>query len=60
MLRHLEAEGLSKFDMPEWFLAVTAFPLTPSGKILKRALVAMVASGALRPEPVRFMAKKVS
>jgi acyl-CoA synthetase len=60
MLSHLEAEGLSKFDMPEWFLPVTALPLTPSGKILKRDLAAMVAHGALFPEPVRFMANKVS
>ncbi len=50
----------SKFDMPEWFLPVTALPLTPSGKILKRDLVAMVARGVLLPEPVRFRARKVS
>jgi acyl-CoA synthetase len=60
MLRHLEAEGLSKFEMPEWFLPVNALPLTSSGKILKRDLVAMVARGALHPEPVRYSTKKVS
>ncbi|MHA6688059.1 class I adenylate-forming enzyme family protein [Mesorhizobium sp. A556] len=54
MLRHLATEHLSKFDMPEWFIAVESLPLTPSGKILKRELVAMVKRGELSPEPVRF------
>jgi acyl-CoA synthetase len=57
VLEHLAAEGLSKFDMPEWFVAVEAFPLTASGKILKRELVAMAARGELRPSPVRYHAK---
>lgn len=57
-LAHLAAEGLSKFDMPEWFLAVDAFPLTASGKILKRELAAMVQRGELKPQPVRYQAKK--
>lgn len=54
LLGHLADEGLSKYDMPEWFLNVEAFPLTPSGKILKRELQAMVARGALAPQPIRF------
>lgn len=54
MLQHLHAEGLSKYDMPEFFLSVTEFPLTASGKILKRELVEMVKRGALSPQPVRF------
>jgi len=32
------------------------FPLTASGKILKRELVQWVASGRLQPEPVRYRA----
>lgn len=59
MLAHLAAEGLSKYDMPEWFLSVSEFPLTASGKILKRELVDKVKRGVLRPEPVRFGADKV-
>ena len=58
MLLHLAAEDLSKFDMPEWFLAISALPLTASGKILKRELVAMVARGELSPLPVRFTVPK--
>ena len=38
LLDHLHAAGLSKYDMPEYFIALDAFPLTASGKILKREL----------------------
>lgn len=54
LLAHLHERGLSKFDMPEFFLRMDAFPLTPSGKILKRSLVEMVRRGEASPEPVRF------
>lgn len=53
LLAHLAAEGLSRYDMPEHFLRVDSFPLTASGKILKRTLVEQVRQGALVPEPVR-------
>jgi acyl-CoA synthetase len=59
MLQHLAAEGLSKFDMPEWFLSVEVLPLTASGKILKRELSEMVKRGALFPESVRYVTEKV-
>lgn len=59
VLQHLANEGLSKYDMPEWFIRVEAFPLTPSGKILKRELVEMVKRGDLAPDPVRYKAKEV-
>jgi acyl-CoA synthetase len=58
LLDHLAAEGLSKYDMPEFFAAVTAFPLTASGKILKRELVEMVKRGELAPTPVRWRQKE--
>jgi acyl-CoA synthetase len=54
MLRHLHEAGLSKFDMPEYYIALDAFPLTPSGKILKRELVEWVKQGRLSPMPVRW------
>lgn len=54
VLRHLHAAGLSKYDMPEYFLAMDAFPLTASGKILKRELVEWAKSGRIAPEPVRW------
>ena len=40
--------------MPEYFIRLESFPLTASGKILKRQLVAMAQRGEIAPEPVRF------
>jgi acyl-CoA synthetase len=57
-LGHLYAAGLSKYDMPEYFLVMDGFPLTPSGKILKRELAEWAKSGAITPEPCRFTAPK--
>lgn len=56
ILAHLDQEGLSKFDMPEYFLLLDQIPLTPSGKVLKRELFEQVRSGALTPVPVRWQA----
>jgi acyl-CoA synthetase len=58
MLEHLAREGLSKFDMPEWYIAVGELPLTASGKILKRELTDMVRRGDLKPQAARFVAEK--
>jgi len=54
LLAHLHASGLSRYDMPEYFIAMTAYPLTASGKILKRELVEWARSGRIRPVPVRW------
>jgi len=54
LLDFLAAEGLSRYDMPEYFVRVPSFPLTPSGKIQKRALVELVQRGELTPEAIRF------
>ena len=54
VLKHLAEAGLSKFDMPEYFLRLDQFPLTASGKILKRSLVDMTTRGELSPTPVRY------
>lgn len=58
LLEHLAQEGLSKYDMPEYFLRVDAFPLTASGKILKRTLVEMVRNGELSPIPIRYRGRE--
>jgi len=60
LLAHLDAAGLSKFDMPEYFLRLDEIPLTPNGKMLKRAIVDEIRDGKLAPEPVRFEAKRAS
>ena len=52
LLAHLAAEGLSRYDMPEFILPMEDFPLTASGKILKREIQAQVARGELLPTPV--------
>ncbi|MFN3889213.1 MAG: class I adenylate-forming enzyme family protein [Beijerinckiaceae bacterium] len=54
VLAHLDESGLSKFDMPEYFLVMDDLPLTASGKILKRELVRAIADGEVTPQPVRF------
>ncbi len=56
MLDHLGEHGLSKYDMPEYFIRMDAFPLTASGKILKRELVEMAKTGKIAPEAVRWVA----
>jgi acyl-CoA synthetase len=54
LLDHLHAVGLSKYDMPEFFIAMDAFPLTASGKVLKRELQEWVRIGRIAPQPVRW------
>lgn len=54
VLAHLHEAGLSKFDMPEFFIALPQFPLTASGKILKRELAVMAKEGRIAPAPCRW------
>ncbi|KRB70596.1 class I adenylate-forming enzyme family protein [Noviherbaspirillum sp. Root189] len=54
ILKHLHDVGLSKFDMPEYYVSLDAFPQTASGKILKRELIEWVKQGRLTPTPVRW------
>jgi acyl-CoA synthetase len=58
LLEHLAQQGLSKYDMPEYFVALGSFPMTPSGKILKRELIEMTRRGAVKPQPVRFAGRQ--
>lgn len=60
LLEHLRANGLSKYDMPEYFLRLDEFPLTASGKILKRELVLQVRRGDIQPVFVRGNASEKS
>jgi acyl-CoA synthetase (AMP-forming)/AMP-acid ligase II len=56
ILQHLDAEGLSKYNMPEFILALDELPLTASGKVIKRELARRVEEGSLRPLPARLPA----
>jgi acyl-CoA synthetase len=60
LLTHLDCLGLSKYDMPEYFVQLDGFPLTASGKVLKRQLIDDVSTGRIRPLPVRFDPKSMS
>ncbi len=57
-MQHLAVEGLSKYDMPEYFICLDSFPLTASGKILKRELVEMAKRGDIEPMPIHYRAVK--
>ena len=57
LLEHLDGVGLSRYDMPEYFLRVDEIPLTPSGKIRKRDVADWIADGRVTPVAVRFQAK---
>ena len=54
LLAHLDAGGLSKFDMPEYYVAVTDVPLTASGKIRKVDVLEQIRDGILVPKPIRW------
>ncbi|MBT5110328.1 MAG: acyl--CoA ligase, partial [Rhodospirillaceae bacterium] len=54
VLAHLFENGLSKLDMPEYFIVMPELPLTPSGKILKRELAEWARNGRIAPTPIRF------
>jgi acyl-CoA synthetase len=58
LLAHLDASGLSRYDMPEYVLELDDIPLTPNGKIRKREILEWIAQGRVKPEPVRRQAKQ--
>jgi acyl-CoA synthetase len=53
MLQHLDGAGLSKYEMPEFFLQIDEIPLTASGKVRKRDIVDWIADGRARPMAIR-------
>jgi acyl-CoA synthetase len=59
MLAHLNDAGLSRYDMPEYYIELESFPLTASGKVLKRELVEMAKRGTISPKPVRWGAPRI-
>jgi acyl-CoA synthetase len=54
LLAHLDESGLSRYDMPEYYIAVDEIPLTASGKIYKRPLVDQARAGQLPVTAVKF------
>jgi acyl-CoA synthetase (AMP-forming)/AMP-acid ligase II len=53
ILEHLDNGGLSKYEMPEFFLQIDEIPLTASGKVRKRDIVEWIADGRAQPIPIR-------
>lgn len=58
VLQHLHDAGLSKYDMPEYYIRLPEFPMTASGKILKRSLLSWMQENNLEPQPVRWKEPK--
>lgn len=50
LLAHLSARGLSRYELPEFLLAMPELPLMANGKIDKPDLVRRIAAGLLVPQ----------
>ncbi len=51
--RWMVQEGLSRADLPEFYVKVAEFPLSGSGKILKRELINQARRREIVPQPLR-------
>ncbi len=54
LLSYLDDAGLSRYDMPEYYIELDEIPLTASGKIFKRGIAERIAAGEIKPSPVRW------
>lgn len=52
ILDHLTAEGLSRYDLPEFWLPQADIPLMPNGKMDKLEIMRRVRDGSLIPQAV--------
>jgi acyl-CoA synthetase (AMP-forming)/AMP-acid ligase II len=52
ILGHLAQAGLSKYEMPEFFVALTDMPLMPNGKIRRQDLALWVQEGRVVPKAI--------
>jgi len=52
ILKHLAVSGLSKYEMPEFFVALDDMPLMPNGKINRQDLTRWLKEGRIVPNPV--------
>jgi acyl-CoA synthetase len=48
---HLTVQGLSPYDLPEYWLPGVDIPLMPNGKMDKLEIIRRVSDGSLIPEP---------
>jgi acyl-CoA synthetase len=54
ILDFIDAAGLTRYEIPEYFVALSEFPIMSNGKIRKPDLVARVRSGEIVPQSVRW------
>ncbi len=53
VLDHLSAAGLSRYDMPEYYLELAEIPLMSNGKIQKLDIVKWIRDGEVEPVAVQ-------
>jgi acyl-CoA synthetase len=58
ILDHLDATGLARHEMPEYFIECPEIPLMPNGKMRKLDIVKWIQSGRVAPTPVRWQSPK--
>lgn len=51
LMVHLSRSGLSRYELPEFLLALEDMPLMANGKIDKSAILASIIAGTLKPRP---------
>ncbi len=54
ILSHLSRAGLTKYEMPEFFVEMPEIPLMPNGKIQKLDVVRSIRDGQVVPSPVQW------
>jgi len=54
LLDHLSAAGLSRYDMPEYYLELPEIPLMSNGKIQKQDIVKWIRDGDVEPAAIRL------
>jgi non-ribosomal peptide synthetase component E (peptide arylation enzyme) len=58
ILDHLDASGLARQEMPEYFIECSEIPLMPNGKMRKLDIVKWIRTGRVVPSPVRRQSPK--
>ena len=53
ILQRMEGAGLTRYEMPEYFISLPEIPVMTNGKIRKPDLIKRVKAGEIVPEPVR-------
>lgn len=52
ILKQIAKAGLSRYEMPEYFIALPEIPVMPNGKVRKLDIMQRVRNGEITPKPV--------